>query len=70
MYYLWQLTAEDHFSEVMLVDPTSSVLQVLNLTPGTYTFTLTVTDSSFQTSSDTVLVRILPGQCHIRIYLA
>lgn len=61
-YYLWQLTAEDHLDQATLINPSLPVLRVLNLTPGSYTFTLTVADSALQTSTDTVQVNVVPGE--------
>ncbi len=57
-YFLWRLTSS---GEATLIDPTLPVLQVLNLTPGVYTFTLTVADYSLQVDTDTVTVIVKRG---------
>lgn len=58
-YYLWHLTAEDHLDQATLINPSLPVLKVLHLTPGLYTFMLTVADTSLQMSSDTVSVHVV-----------
>ena len=50
-------------SNARVLDPTSPVAQVVDLSPGTYTFALTVVDTSYQSSTNKVLVRVLAGKC-------
>jgi len=62
VYYLWQLTAEDHRSDAHVLDSDSPVARVVDLSPGTYTVTLTVVDTIYQSTSDSVLVTVLAGK--------
>ena len=66
VYYLWQLIAEHHSSKMYgktrILNSTSPVARVVGLSPGSYTFSLTVLDSHFQSSSDSMQVTVLAGK--------
>ena len=61
-YYLWQLVSEDPPDHATLINPTLPDLQVVNLLPGEYSFTLTVADAALHFATDTVTVHVLRGE--------
>ncbi len=60
--YSWKLLSE-HFVQPLLENADQAILHARNLLPGNYQFSLTVTDTSGQSSRTTVLVRVNKGTC-------
>ncbi|XP_064391452.1 uncharacterized protein LOC135339305 isoform X2 [Halichondria panicea] len=58
--YSWKLLSE-HFVQPLLENADQAILHAGNLLPGNYQFSLTVTDTSGQSSRTTVLVRVNKG---------
>jgi len=61
--YHWDLVSS-HQAMPLLQGADSAILHVSNLLQGTYTFRLTVTDSSGQNDSATVIVKVRLGESH------
>ena len=59
--YSWKLLTE-HFVQPILENADKAILHVRNLIPGTYQFSLTVTDTAGQSGRTTVLVRVNKGR--------
>lgn len=53
--FKWSLILADNYS-ILITNPTNAVTTVTNLTPGSYTFQLSVTDNDGATSEDTLVV--------------
>ncbi len=59
LVYLWRQVFGSH--NVDIVSPSSATTVVSNLTAGTYTFSLSVTDIAGATTTDTVNITVLPA---------